>query len=147
MRLRSLFAPSSRTPALPNSPQRRQFYRLPLDAPTLLRDARRVGSEWEVARIANLSGGGLLLAASGPLASETPIRVRVPAGPHGASLDVKAVVIESAPQDASSAEAYWIRARFLGAPYLREADREAIVAYIHARQRLLLRERRKLPGV
>ena len=125
--------------------QRRQFYRLPLQASTTFRvhgEALRTAPI--PARLINLSGGGALLAATKPVLGGLRVSVRVPAGRHGDLRDVAADALDCRVTMQGLTRAYLIRLRFLGPPLLTEEERDEIVAYIFEQQRLLLRTRKLL---
>lgn len=128
--------------------QRRQFYRLPLEAPTTFRvlgDDGRVTSAPYAARLVNLSGGGALLSVSKPpLPPGVTVAVRIPTGREGHSLAVEAEVLECRVASQGASHVYLSRLRFFGPPRLSEEDRNAIVTYIHEQQRLMLRTRKLL---
>lgn len=130
--------------------QRRQFYRLPLEAPTTFRvlsEDGRVDSAPYAARIVNLSGGGALLSVhKPPIPPDITVVVRIPTGREGYSLAVEAEVLECRVASQGASRVYLARLRFFAAPRLSEEDRDAIIAYIHEQQRLMLRTRKLLRG-
>jgi c-di-GMP-binding flagellar brake protein YcgR len=126
--------------------QRRNYYRLPLQAPTTFRllepDERSISSPPMAARLVNLSGGGAMLSTSKPIAAGTRALVRVPTGKDGAPLDVVAETLDCRSTTQGRSSAYLIRFRFPGPPTLSNDDRESIITYIYEQQRMLLRLRR-----
>lgn len=120
--------------------QRRHFYRLLLETPTTFRLQSAVGTTAPVvARLVNLSGGGALLAVGKPLPAGLAVSVRVPSGKKGDLLSVNAETLDCQVAAQGTARVYFARLHFLPMPDL---DREAIVAFIHERQRALLRSRK-----
>ena len=128
--------------------QRRQYYRLPLEAPTTVRllseNGRYALAAPLPARLVNLSGGGALLAAAKPLPAGVGVAVRVPAGVDGHALDVEAEVLDCQVAARGAARVYLIRLRFFDPPRLPPEDREAIIAQIFQQQRLMLKGRKLL---
>lgn len=129
--------------------QRRQYYRLPLEAPTTFRalsEDGRLNSGPVAARLVNLSGGGALLSVANPLPlpAGVEVSVRVPTGKEGDSIAVDAEVLDCHVASQGRARVYLLRVRFFGPPRLSPDDREAIIAYIHEQQRMMLRTRKLL---
>jgi c-di-GMP-binding flagellar brake protein YcgR len=129
--------------------QRRQFYRLPLESPTTFRALSadgRINSAPVPARLVNLSGGGALLsvAKSAPLPAGVEVSVRIPVGASGEPIPVDAEVLDCLVASQGVARVYLIRLRFFGPPRLTAEDREAIVAFIHEQQRMMLKTRKLL---
>ncbi len=127
--------------------QRRQFYRLPLEAPTTFRvlsDDGRLNSAPLPARLVNLSGGGALLSAAKPVPAGVEVSVRIPTGRDGASIPLDAHALDCHVAMQGLARVYLIRLHFFDPPRLTPEDREAIIAYIHEQQRLMLRTRKLL---
>lgn len=126
--------------------QRRNYYRLPLQAPTIFRllepDDHFISSAPMPARLVNLSGGGAMLSTTKPIAAGTRALVRVPSGRDGAPMDVVAETLDCRSTTQGRASAYLIRFRFPGPPALSTEDRESIISYIFEQQRILLRLRR-----
>lgn len=121
--------------------QRRQFYRLLLESPTTFRVAGGALSDPQAARLVNLSGGGALLAVGKPLPAGLSVIVRVPSGKPGDLLPADAEVLGCHVATQGTARVYFARLRFLRLP---EDDRDAIIAYLHEQQRILLRTRKLL---
>ena len=128
--------------------QRRNYYRLPLQAPTTFRllepDDRAIMSSPMAARLVNLSGGGAMVSTNKPIAAGTRALVRVPTGKDGAPLDVVAETLDCRSTTQGRSSAYLIRFRFFGSPTLTAEDRESIISYIYEQQRILLKLRRML---
>lgn len=125
--------------------QRRQFYRLPLQASTTFRvQGEALRTAPIPARLVNLSGGGALLAAAKPVLGGLRVSVRVPAGKHGDLREVTADALDCRVTMQGLTRTYLVRLRFLGPPMLTEEERDEIVAYIFEQQRLLLRTRKLL---
>ena len=127
--------------------QRRQFYRLPLQASTTFQvqgDALRTPPI--PARLVNLSGGGALLAALKPVLGGLRVSVRVPMGKDGDFREVEADALDCRVTMQGLTRTYLVRLRFLGPPALTEEERDQIVAYIFEQQRLLLRTRKLIRG-
>jgi c-di-GMP-binding flagellar brake protein YcgR len=127
--------------------QRRQYYRLPLEAPTtfrLLGTDGRVNSGPVPARLVNLSGGGALLSVAKPLPAGVEVSLRVPSGKTGEAIPVDAETLDCHVASQGLAHIYLVRLRFFPPPRLPEEDREEIVAYIFEQQRLMLRTRKLL---
>jgi c-di-GMP-binding flagellar brake protein YcgR len=126
--------------------QRRNYYRLPLQSPTIFRllepDPRSIASTPMAARLVNLSGGGAMISTSKPIAAGTRALVRVPSGRDGAPIDVPAETLDCRSTTQGRSSAYLIRFRFPGPPALSNDDRESIISYIYEQQRILLRLRR-----
>lgn len=122
--------------------QRRQFYRLLLETPTTFRLQSAVGAPAPVvARLVNLSGGGALLAVGKPLAAGLAVSVRIPSGKEGELISVQAETLDCQVETQGSARVYFARLHFLPMP---DRDADAIVAFIHEQQRVLLRNRKLL---
>ncbi len=127
--------------------QRRQFYRLPLESPTTLRvlnDDGRASSAPLPARLVNLSGGGALVALGKPVPPGLLVSVRVPTGKTGDLLPLDADVLDCTVAQQGRARVYLLRLRFFSSPHLSDEDREAVIAFLHEQQRLLLRARKLL---
>lgn len=129
--------------------QRRQYYRLPLEAPTTFRalsEDGRLNSAPIAARLVNLSGGGALLSVANPmpLPAGVEVSVRVPAGKEGDPIPIDAEVLDCHVATQGRAHVYLLRVRFFGPPRLSAEDREAIIAYIYEQQRMMLRTRKLL---
>ncbi|BDI30520.1 hypothetical protein CCAX7_25710 [Capsulimonas corticalis] len=124
--------------------QRREFYRLPLHAPTTFRVSSRGGdgSMRLAGRLVNMSGGGALLAAPKPIPGGLRVTVRVPAGKDGEQIDVEAESLDCHIASQGVSRIYLVRLSFIGPPTMTEEDREAIVAYIFEQQRIVLRNRK-----
>ena len=126
--------------------QRRQFYRLSLESPTIFRvlDNRgRNSSQPLPSRLINLSGGGAMLSSSKPVLSRQPVLVRVPSGKDGDLIDVEGEVLDCTVATRGNARAYLIRVRFYP-EQMKDEDREGIIAYIYQQQRMMLRNRKLL---
>lgn len=122
--------------------QRRQFYRLLLETPTTFRLLSAVGTHAPVvARLVNLSGGGALLAVGKPLRAGLAVSVRIPSGKSGDLISVEAETLDCQVETQGNARVYFVRLHFRPLP---ERDAEAIVTFIHERQRALLRSRKML---
>ncbi len=122
--------------------QRRQFYRLLLERPTTFRvTGGGALTEPHAARLVNLSGGGALLAVGKPLPAGLVVTVRVPSEKTGELLPAEAEVLGCHVATQGTARVYFARLRFLR---LSDADREAIIAFLHEQQRILLRTRKLL---
>ncbi len=128
--------------------QRRQYYRMPFESPTVFRvltaDGRRDGSGPTPARLVNLSGGGALLSCSRPVPAGLTVSVRVPSGIEGDPLNVEAEVLDCHVATQGASRVYLVRLRFPDPPRLDPADREAIIAHIFQQQRLMLKGRKLL---
>lgn len=128
--------------------QRRQYYRLLLESPTVFRllmaDGRRDGSGPIPARLINLSGGGALLSCTRAVPAGLAVSVRVPAGLTGEALDVEAETLDCRVVSQGAARVYLVRLRFFDPPRLDPDDREAIIAYIFQQQRMMLKGRKLL---
>ena len=128
--------------------QRRQFYRLPLESPTTLRllsPDGRVNSAPVPARLVNLSGGGAQLAIQRqPIPMGVEVVVRVPSGRDGEAISVDALTLDCRVATRGASQAYLVRVRFYEHPRFPEEDREAVIAYLHEQQRLMLRARKLL---
>jgi len=125
--------------------QRRDYYRLPLQAPTTFRviaPATHFSSSPLVGRLVNLSGGGAMLSTGKPIAAGTRALLRVPSGKDGSPMDIVAESLDCRSASHGRFNAYLVRFRFPDSPTLRSDDREAIIAYIYEQQRTLLRLRR-----
>ncbi|MEO7717921.1 MAG: PilZ domain-containing protein [Capsulimonas sp.] len=124
--------------------QRREFFRLPLHAPTSFRVSSRGGdgSIRMAGRLVNISGGGALLAAPKPIPGGLRVTVRVPAGNDGEQIDVEAESLDCHIASQGTSRIYLVRLAFLGPPEMSEDDREAIIAYIFEQQRIVLRNRK-----
>jgi c-di-GMP-binding flagellar brake protein YcgR len=127
--------------------QRRQFYRMPLEAPTTFRvlaENGRMNSEPIPARLVNVSGGGALLSAAKPVPAGIDVSVRIPAGKGGAAIPIDAEALDCHVATQGFARVFLIRLRFFPVPRLAEEDRDEIIAYIHEQQRVMLRNRKLL---
>lgn len=122
--------------------QRRQYYRLMLEKPATFRvQTPGAQSAPQASRLVNLSGGGALLAVGKPLPAGLVVSVRIPTGKDGSLMPVDAETLGCQVTMQGNARVYFARLRFTG---LTDDDREAIIAYIHEQQRILLRSRRML---
>lgn len=122
--------------------QRRQFYRLLLETPTTVRVQQAVGTGTPVvARLVNLSGGGALVAVGKPLPAGLPVSVRIPSGKAGDLVSVDAQTLDCHVATQGAARVYFARLHFLP---LSETQQDGIIAFIHERQRVLLRNRKLL---
>jgi c-di-GMP-binding flagellar brake protein YcgR len=128
--------------------QRRQYYRLPFESPTVFRllaqDGRPDGGGPTPARLVNLSGGGALLSCARPVPAGLSVSVRVPAGVEGDPLNVEAEVLDCHVASQGASRVFLVRLRFYDPPRLDPADREAIIAHIFQQQRLMLKGRKLL---
>lgn len=123
--------------------QRRQFYRLSLQAPTTFRVRGETGNTMpQAARLVNLSGGGALLASPKPVVGGLRVLVRIPTGKEGALLELEADALDCRVATQGASRIYLVRLRFLGPPQVSDEEREEIVAYIFEQQRIMLRNRR-----
>ncbi len=127
--------------------QRRQFYRMPLESPTVFRVLSpdgRLNSEPVPARLINVSGGGALLSSPRPLPSGVEVSVRIPSGKAGEAIPIDAEVLDSHVATQGPSRVYLLRLRFFGSPRLTDEDREEVIAFIHEQQRIMLRTRKLL---
>lgn len=122
--------------------QRRQYYRLLLEKPATFRvQTTGLLSAPQAARLVNLSGGGALLAVGRPLPAGLAVSLRIPTGKDGSLIPADAETLGCQVTMQGNSRVYFARLRFTS---LSDDDREAIIAYIHEQQRIVLRRRKLL---